>query len=169
MVFPHRGSSRPEPHEPRRFHAGQRRWQPGTLDALRLDRRLRAHSRLLSDFGAGSDSHLDCRRQALAQGAALIGIHDLPKIDAVLNATAAVLLVTAFIFIKQGRREAHKRTMLGAFAVSSVFLVCYLIYHSQVGSVHYPRTGLIRAFYLTILTTHTILAASVPVLAIITL
>jgi uncharacterized membrane protein YozB (DUF420 family) len=86
-----------------------------------------------------------------------------------LNATAAVLLVTAFIFIKQGRREAHKRTMLGAFAVSSVFLVCYLIYHSQVGSVHYQHTGLIRTVYLTILTTHTILAASVPVLAIMTL
>jgi uncharacterized membrane protein YozB (DUF420 family) len=86
-----------------------------------------------------------------------------------LNATAAVLLVTAFLLIKQGRREAHKRVMLAAFAVSSVFLVCYLIYHSQVGSVHYPHTGLIRTVYLTILTTHTILAASVPVLAIITL
>jgi putative membrane protein len=49
-----------------------------------------------------------------------------------LNATAAVLLVTAYVLIKQGRREAHKRVMLAAFAVSSVFLVCYLIYHAQV-------------------------------------
>jgi hypothetical protein len=73
-----------------------------------------------------------------------------------LNATAAVLLVTAYVLIKQGRREAHKRVMLAAFAVSSVFLVCYLIYHAQVGSVHYPHTGLIRTVYLTILTTHTI-------------
>ena len=86
-----------------------------------------------------------------------------------MNATAAVLLVTAFVLIKQGRRAAHKGVMLAAFAVSSMFLVCYLIYHSQVGSVHYAHTGLIRTVYLTILTTHTILATSVPILAIITL
>ena len=86
-----------------------------------------------------------------------------------MNATAAVLLVTAFVLIKQGRRAAHKGVMLAAFAVSSMFLVCYLIYHSQVGSVHYTHTGLIRTVYLTILTTHTILATSVPILAIITL
>ncbi len=59
--------------------------------------------------------------------------------------------------------------MLAAFAVSSLFLVCYLVYHAQVGSVHYPRSGPIRTVYLTILTTHTILAGAVPVLAIITL
>ena len=96
-------------------------------------------------------------------------MHDLPAVDALLNATSAALLIIAFGLIKKGRREAHKRVMLAAFAVSSVFLVCYLIYHSQVGSVRYRHTGLIRIVYLTILTTHTILAASVPVLAIITL
>jgi putative membrane protein len=86
-----------------------------------------------------------------------------------LNATAAVLLVTALVLIKRGHRLAHKRVMLVAFTVSSLFLISYLIYHAQVGSVHYPHTGLIRTVYLTILTTHTILAATVPVLAIITL
>jgi uncharacterized membrane protein YozB (DUF420 family) len=80
-----------------------------------------------------------------------------------------VLLVTAFILIKQGRVQAHKRVMLTAFTVSSLFLISYLVYHAQVGSVHYPHTGLIRTVYLTILTTHTILAATVPVLAITTL
>jgi uncharacterized membrane protein YozB (DUF420 family) len=80
-----------------------------------------------------------------------------------------VLLVTAFILIKQGRIQAHKRVMLTAFVVSSLFLISYLIYHAQVGSVHYPHGGFIRTVYLTILTTHTILAATVPVLAIITL
>jgi len=90
-------------------------------------------------------------------------------LNATLNGTAAVLLVTAFILIKQGRIQAHKRVMLTAFAVSSLFLVSYLVYHAQVGSVHYPHGGLIRTVYLTILTTHTILAATVPVLAIITL
>jgi putative membrane protein len=59
--------------------------------------------------------------------------------------------------------------MITAFIVSSLFLISYLIYHSQVGSVHYLHTGILRTIYLTILTTHTILAVTVPVLAIITL
>jgi uncharacterized membrane protein YozB (DUF420 family) len=59
--------------------------------------------------------------------------------------------------------------MISAFCVSIVFLICYLIYHSQVGSVHYPHTGVLRTVYLSILFTHTVLAATVPVLAIITL
>ena len=75
----------------------------------------------------------------------------------------------AFILIKQRRIQAHKRVMITAFIVSSLFLISYLIYHAQVGSVHYPHTGVLRTVYLTILTTHTILAVTVPVLAIITL
>jgi uncharacterized membrane protein YozB (DUF420 family) len=59
--------------------------------------------------------------------------------------------------------------MLSAFTVSIFFLISYLVYHSQVGSVRYPHTGALRTVYLTILTTHTILAATVPFLAIITL
>jgi putative membrane protein len=99
----------------------------------------------------------------------LIGIHDLPAINATLNGTAAVLLVTAYILIRQRRVEAHKRVMLTAFSVSCLFLVCYLFYHSQVGSVPFRRYGAIRTAYFTILITHTLLAATVPVLAIITL
>ena len=59
--------------------------------------------------------------------------------------------------------------MLTAFCTSIVFLVSYLIYHAQVGSVHYPHTGTLRTVYLTILISHTFLAVSVPVLAIMTL
>jgi protein SCO1/2/putative membrane protein len=59
--------------------------------------------------------------------------------------------------------------MTAAFATSCVFLVCYLIYHFQAGVVRFPRTGAIRTVYLSILGTHTVLAAAVPVLAIITL
>ena len=99
----------------------------------------------------------------------MIRLEDLPKLNAVLNATAAVLLVCAYILIKRGRREAHKRLMLAAFTVSVLFLISYLTYHAQVGSVHYPHVGAIRSVYLTILFTHTLLAAAVPVLAIITL
>lgn len=96
-------------------------------------------------------------------------LHDLPALNAFLNGTAAVLLVTAFILIKQGRREAHKKVMLAAFTVSILFLISYLIYHFQVGVTRYAHTGPIRTVYYTILLTHTSLAALVPFLAIATL
>jgi len=96
-------------------------------------------------------------------------IHTLPTVNATLNGTSAVLLTTGYALIRNGKVEAHKRVMLTAFFVSVIFLICYLIYHAQVGSVHYPKTGPIRIVYYTILLTHTILAATVPVLAIITL
>ena len=99
----------------------------------------------------------------------MIAIHDLPAVNATLNATAAVLLVWGYILIRRRSIAAHRRVMLTAFATSSVFLGCYLIYHYNVGSVPFPRTGAIRTVYLSILTTHTILAAAVPPLAIITL
>lgn len=99
----------------------------------------------------------------------MIGLHDLPAVNATLNATSAVLLAIGYVLIRSGRRDAHKKTMLAAFWVSVAFLICYLVYHAQVGSVRYPGTGTIRTVYLTILLTHTILAATVPVLAIITL
>lgn len=96
-------------------------------------------------------------------------VQDLPALNAVLNGTAAVLLVIAYILIRQGRRLAHKRVMIAAFTVSTLFLISYLTYHYLAGVVYYPGTGLIRKVYLTILGTHTALAAAVPVLAIITL
>jgi uncharacterized membrane protein YozB (DUF420 family) len=96
-------------------------------------------------------------------------VHSLPAVNASLNGTAAVLLTTGYTFIRRGRVQAHKRVMLTAFGVSTAFLICYLIYHSQVGSVHYPKTGAIRVVYYSILVSHTLLAATVPVLAIITL
>ena len=96
-------------------------------------------------------------------------VHQFPAINATLNGTASVLLVTGYTLIRQRRIEAHKRVMLTAFGVSIAFLICYLIYHSQVGSVHYPKTGAIRMVYFTILISHTMLAATVPFLAVITL
>lgn len=96
-------------------------------------------------------------------------IHVLPAVNAALNATAGVLLLTGYALIRNGRVLAHKRVMLTAFCVSVAFLVCYLVYHSQVGSVAYQKQGAIRVVYFTILISHTILAATVPVLAIITL
>ena len=58
---------------------------------------------------------------------------DFPAVNASLNALATILLVVGFIFIKQKKETAHKWTMLSCFLVSSIFLVCYLIYHYQKG------------------------------------
>ena len=99
----------------------------------------------------------------------MIDVHSLPAVNAVLNGTAAILLGIGYVLIRGRRVQAHKRVMLSAFGVSVAFLICYLIEHYEVGMVYYQKTGLIRTVYLSILTTHTILAATVPVLAIITL
>jgi protein SCO1/2/putative membrane protein len=93
----------------------------------------------------------------------------LPTVNAALNATAAVLLVWGYWLIRRKRIATHRRVMTAAFVVSCLFLVCYLVYHAQVGSVRFPHTGALRTVYLSILGTHTVLAAVVPVLAIITL
>jgi protein SCO1/2/putative membrane protein len=93
----------------------------------------------------------------------------LPSINAFLNLSAAILLVWGYLLIRRKRRETHRRVMTAAFVVSCLFLVCYLVYHWQVGSVRFQGTGPLRAVYLSILGTHTVLAAAVPVLAIITL
>jgi uncharacterized membrane protein YozB (DUF420 family) len=93
----------------------------------------------------------------------------LPSVNAVLNATAAVLLVWGYTLIRRKRIETHRRVMQTAFAVSCLFLVCYLVYHFQVGHVVFQKTGTIRTVYLSLLASHTVLAAAVPVLAIITL
>ncbi len=99
----------------------------------------------------------------------MISIADLPALNATLNATSGVLLLTGYFLIRQGNREAHRKVMLGAFTASVLFLISYLIYHFQVGSVRFQKTGTIRTVYLTILFTHTVLAALVPFLAVITL
>lgn len=93
----------------------------------------------------------------------------LPSVNAFLNGTAAVLLVWGYTLIRRKRIDTHRKVMQTAFLVSCLFLVCYLVYHAQVGSVRFQKTGVIRSVYLTILATHTVLAATVPVLAIITL
>ncbi|MGO9258224.1 MAG: DUF420 domain-containing protein [Bryobacteraceae bacterium] len=93
----------------------------------------------------------------------------LPTVNAILNATAFVLLLWGYRLIRRKRVDRHRKVMITAFITSCLFLVCYVIYHVQVGSVRFPHTGAIRTVYLTILGTHTALAATVPVLAIITL
>jgi putative membrane protein len=99
----------------------------------------------------------------------LIDVHALPALNATLNATAAVLLVCGYVLIRNRKINAHRRVMITAFTVSICFLVSYLVYHAQVGSVRFQKTGAIRIVYFTILFTHTVLAGAVPILAVITL
>ena len=92
-----------------------------------------------------------------------------PIIDATLNGTSAVLLVIGRWFIKQGKMAAHRATMIAALVSSSLFLICYLYYHYHVGSVHFQGQGIWRPIYFTLLTSHTILAAVIVPMVIITL
>ena len=91
-----------------------------------------------------------------------------PVINAALNGTSAVLLVIGRNFIKHGRMAAHRAVMIAALATSSVFLVSYLYYHAHVGSVHFPGQGWVRPVYFSILISHTILAAVIVPMVIIT-
>jgi uncharacterized membrane protein YozB (DUF420 family) len=96
-------------------------------------------------------------------------VHDLPAVNATLNGISAVLLVIGYVLIRSRRIDAHRRVMLAAFATSTLFLICYLVYHAQVGSVPFPRHGFVRPLYFAILITHVTLAFTVPPLAIVTL
>ena len=96
-------------------------------------------------------------------------VHDLPAVNASLNALSGVLLVCGYTLMRLKRIELHRRFMIAAFSTSALFLVCYVIYHAQVGSVRFTREGFVRPLYFTILVTHVILAFSVVPLAIITL
>jgi uncharacterized membrane protein YozB (DUF420 family) len=96
-------------------------------------------------------------------------VHDLPTLNAVLNAASAILLLTGWRLIRRRRVEAHRRAMLAAVASSSLFLVSYLVYHAQVGSVRFRGTGVLRVVYFTILISHTLLAAAIVPLVLLTM
>jgi|SRR5690348_4121055 uncharacterized membrane protein YozB (DUF420 family) len=92
-----------------------------------------------------------------------------PAINAMLNGTSAVLLVAAHRMIARGRIATHRALMLMAVGTSTLFLISYLYYHAHVGSVRFQGHGWSRAVYFTILISHTILAATIVPLVIITL
>ena len=99
----------------------------------------------------------------------MISVHDLPAVNASLNAVSGVLLLCGYTLMRRRRIDLHRKFMIAAFAVSSLFLICYLVYHAQVGSVPFPRQGFVRPLYFTILITHVVLAATVPPLAIVSM
>ena len=93
---------------------------------------------------------------------------DLPTLNAVLNAASAFLLVAGWALVRRGRRDAHRLAMLGALATSAAFLVSYLVYHFEVGSVRFTGQGAIRAVYFAVLLSHTVLAAAIVPLVLVT-
>ena len=96
-------------------------------------------------------------------------VHDLPAVNATLNGLSGVLLLIGYALIRARRIALHRRVMITAFITSSLFLVSYIVYHAQVGSVRFTRQGIVRPIYFTILITHVTLAAAVLPLAIVTL
>lgn len=97
----------------------------------------------------------------------MFNVRILPTVNAILNTSSAILLAFGFWNIKRGRITAHRNCMLAALATSTVFLASYLYYHAHAGMTRYPGLGAIRTTYLSILASHTILAAVLPVLVII--
>lgn len=98
-----------------------------------------------------------------------MSVHDLPAVNATLNGVAGVLLLIGFLLIRSRKIDLHRRFMIAAFIASALFLVSYIVYHAQVGSVRFTRQGFVRPLYFTILITHVVLAATVLPLAIVTL
>lgn len=92
----------------------------------------------------------------------------LPLINSFLNFICTILLLIGFILIKNGKKETHQKVMISAFVVSSLFLINYLFFHFNVGSVKFLGQGFIRPVYFTILITHIVLAAVILPLVLIT-
>jgi uncharacterized membrane protein YozB (DUF420 family) len=91
----------------------------------------------------------------------------LPHLNACLNTTSAILLITGYTFIRRGRVTAHKRCQLLALLASVLFLISYLTYHYFYGTTRFAGQGIARPVYFTLLTSHTILAVViVPLIAI---
>ena len=74
-----------------------------------------------------------------------MSVHDLPAVNATLNALSGILLLIGYALIRARRIEQHRRVMIAAFVTSSLFLVCYTVYHAQVGSVRFTRQGFVRS------------------------
>jgi len=92
----------------------------------------------------------------------------LPPVQASLNVTAATLMSVGYYFIRSGNRSAHKACMISALAVSTLFFIFYLYYHSVVGNIPFAGQGAIRPIYFTVLITHVVLAAAIVPLVLTT-
>ncbi len=95
-------------------------------------------------------------------------LSDLPKLNAILNGTSAVLIILGYVLIRRRRIVAHVVCMVGAVLVSTAFLTSYLYYHFHHPTTPYPLDDWTRPVYLTILFSHIVLAVAVVPLVLIT-
>lgn len=86
-------------------------------------------------------------------------MNHLATLNALLNAVTTVLLLTGRLRIARGDRDGHRRFMIAALVTSALFLISYLVYHAEVGSVPYPYHDWTRPLYFAILIPHVVLAA----------
>ena len=93
----------------------------------------------------------------------------LPAVNALLNTTAVILLLFGRSAIKQKKTLRHRKIMIAVVVVSAVFLTSYLIHHANFGSRPFQGDGLIRTVYFAILLTHTVLAAAIVPMVLVTL
>lgn len=97
-----------------------------------------------------------------------MSISGLPTLNAILNSISAILLLTGYLFIRQKMIRAHRACMSGAFVTSTLFLISYLFYHYHHGATRFPGEGIARLIYLSVLGTHTVLAAAIVPMVLIT-
>lgn len=93
----------------------------------------------------------------------------LPHLNAALNTSSFILLISGYFFIRRKRVIAHRNCQLGALTASILFLISYLTYHQHHGTTRFTGQGMARTVYFTILTTHTILAVVIVPFVIVTL
>src|SRR5262245_21341291 len=94
---------------------------------------------------------------------------DLPAVNASLNGLSAVFLISGFVCIRRKNVLMHRRFMISAVVTSTLFLVCYITYHSKAGRTIFLNPAWFRPIYLTLLLTHTLLAVTIVPMIIITL
>ena len=94
---------------------------------------------------------------------------DLPALNAGLNGASAVLLISGFIFIRRRQQASHAKCMVGAVICSVLFLISYITYHAHAGTTYFRNPPWFRPIYLSLLTSHMILAVAIVPMVIITL
>lgn len=98
-----------------------------------------------------------------------MSISDLPAVNASLNGLSAVLLSIGYLMIRKGRRTAHMRCMISAFATSTLFLVSYVTYHYSAGHTWFRNPDWFRPIYLLLLASHVVLAIVIVPMVLVTL
>ena len=98
-----------------------------------------------------------------------MNLSDLPAVNASLNCLSAILLSTGYYFIRRKNQAAHRNCMVAAVCTSTLFLISYLVYHSQAGRTVFREPQWFRPIYLTILLTHTVLAVVIVPMVLVTL